>query len=271
MNKLSFVFIGIFYCALFFSIAHEAYACTAGTPCVEAVLQAPTGEEKTFGSKSCAADFMKQVQARAWIEAQREIAYNPSFMDTPLSVLSLSCFKEISSAAKTGEFGNEVLSDGVTNLVETPLDGFTDYACDAMKTIWKNAQCRNYEGEFMSFQALVEGGTDPRDCDLGITQAHLDRAGNINNDTEFDAVDTFLKDNLVYESSCGEPIPTGLTASIRVDTENESIWAFIPYMGSTSEGNDTRIETFEEAVCATPGCYYHYDPESGEGECKQPE
>ena len=212
---------------------------------------------------------MKQVQARAWMEAQREIAYNPSFMEEPLSVLSLSCFKEISGPAKSGEFGNEVLSDGVTNLAEIPLDSFTDYTCETMKTIWKNVQCRNYEGEFLSFQALIEGGTDPRDCELGITQAHLVRANNLNNDTEFDALDTFYKDNLIYESTCAEPILTGLTASIRIVNESDGIWRFIPPVFSSSSNTETEQRSFNEAVCPTPGCYYHYDPESGEGECKE--
>ena len=85
-----------------------ADACVPGVPCVIPLTQSDplmeeqgpanpgpntTGENRAISnSEACDADFMNQIYARAFLQAEREVVMNSSMIRKPDSVLEYTCF-----------------------------------------------------------------------------------------------------------------------------------------------------------------------------------
>ncbi len=104
-HKTLLAFMGVALFSLVGGSSQSAYAqCLRGLPC-ETVPTAAQLTDPTTGpnaSKSttaaCDANFMNQIYAKAFLEAEREVVINNSLMLKPDSVLEYSCFDQQAAA-----------------------------------------------------------------------------------------------------------------------------------------------------------------------------
>lgn len=152
------------------SIAPKAYAQAS----IVGASVAPT---------SCDPEYMDALEARAYMEAQREISQNKNLIYKPDSVLDYTCFDDFLGhlardannmfsevgccgsaglgstsldAALTSVVSSAMLTYLSNNFSNTFLDGRTpivgsrggaggrDYACDKMQQVWDMAKCKNF-------------------------------------------------------------------------------------------------------------------------------
>ncbi|MGB0719580.1 MAG: hypothetical protein ACPGRX_03850 [Bdellovibrionales bacterium] len=93
-------------CCCVFTQAEAASSCLPGLPCVDPLTlndpadpadgpnQPGAPNEPKTDSGACDADFMNQIYARAFLEAQREIIMNEVVIRKPDSVLEYTCFDQ---------------------------------------------------------------------------------------------------------------------------------------------------------------------------------
>ncbi len=79
-------------------IACAGPACTPGVPCLSYTPGGGANDDKT-DSTTCDGDFMNQIYARAWMEAQRENVINQTYIRKPDSVLEYACFDRLAGMA----------------------------------------------------------------------------------------------------------------------------------------------------------------------------
>lgn len=144
--------------ALAYSAAPAHAQCIAGLPCVtnlepndpEIDTDGPNllGKNKSKSeSAACDADFMNQIYARSYLEAEREVVMASVGIDKPDSVLELTCFDQVVTVGMeeilpifgqtTGPEATETLGSVMTFPEETSVDqgdiealtikGFTEY------------------------------------------------------------------------------------------------------------------------------------------------
>lgn len=99
------------------------------------------GGQSEIAEQPCDTGFWKQMEARAWLEAEREIMQNQSLIFKPDSVLDYTCFDQFNkiAAAQGGEifvhtnyFGEKIIqreqkestNQGLTAVVSVPLKGY---------------------------------------------------------------------------------------------------------------------------------------------------
>lgn len=141
----------------------------------------------------------------------------------------------------------------------SPLQGI--YDCSTMAQVWQLAKCQNITDPvpFPTFANLINN--DPRiypqllKCqDSGITQNMINVAQGQN--VLFDPINTHFSilDPTVSGGStfCAPPIPTGVTVQRR------------GFGGILS-----LLNSYEDAVCPSPGCYYQNPTFGGLGTCQQ--
>jgi hypothetical protein len=97
-----------------------------------------------IAEQPCDAGFWRQMEARAWLEAEREIMQNQNLIFRPDSVLSYTCFDQFAkiAAAQGGEifvhtnyFGEKIIQRGanegtdkaIEGVVTLPLKGYRVY------------------------------------------------------------------------------------------------------------------------------------------------
>ncbi len=116
------VFVGVF--ALGASPVYAAAPCLPGLPCdvpltpdddpFDGVIEpnqpgTPNAPKLGLSSYACDADFMNQIYAKAFLEAEREVVINNALMLKPDSVLEYSCFDQ--DAAAVALFAGPVFSE----------------------------------------------------------------------------------------------------------------------------------------------------------------
>lgn len=164
----------LFLCALF--------AVTLSTAAQKA--QAQSG---TLPPSACDPEYMDAIEARAWLEAQREITMNANLILKPDSVLVYSClgdwvnkfitqingtvqFTPNLGAAAANSSGQSAIEFLSTNFRQNLLADKTDTLpaafaggdmCDDMTKAWRAAQCANFQQfsneQFMTFDDLKSG------------------------------------------------------------------------------------------------------------------
>jgi len=265
--------------------------CLPGLPCVEAAYTGadPTANpkyNKAGGDNACDADFMNQIYARSYIEAEREVAVAAQDVVKPDSVLELSCFD--AQAKKSFETHNPYFSAdtnlagaiGETDFFDATLDSaVSDYisdnfahsflayssedysagasTCDyimAVQTLARCAQVDTAGPNFYDFETLVS--TDPRIVAMSgntctsalLEQDILDVAAN--KDFTYVNFDVFAEyADIVSGDSCGDPVSTGASYAYSEDDVN---WTDI---GALIFGSD---KVREHKVCVNPRCEYDY-------------
>jgi len=136
----------------------------------------------TLPPTGCDPEYYDSLEARAWLEAQREITQNQNLIFKPDSVLEYTCFdKFVGELAHSGLFsesgrwgsglGGDSLDKALDKTVMEPLftyytnnfphaflggrlgysynmasrgSGLSGYFCDTMNKIWQQAKCMNF-------------------------------------------------------------------------------------------------------------------------------
>ncbi len=207
-----------FFMSLGWSTAYAA--CLPGVPCI--VAKNSEDNKPKSDSGTCDADFMNQLQARAFLEAEREAVAAGVAIRKPESVLELSC------------------ADQLTNVL-----GGGSYSCQAMNDLHFAARCNNVKMDdyFFTFEDLASG--DPRKYPAGMQcggtqsqQAYIDLADNKDGAyVDFDAVQTQLK-RFDPAQRCGNAIVTGVT-----------------YVYEKSKEPLQYARTYD-VICMNPACHY---------------
>ncbi len=141
---------------------------------------------------ACDPEYMDALEARAWMEAQREISQNQNLIFKPDSVLDYTCFRSFlrhitatgtlfSDASLTATSIQAIVGESVTsylgaNFNHTPLggratvaypaEGTSVYACSRMQAVWDIARCQNFQHQsqdsFYDFDWYTNDANDPR-------------------------------------------------------------------------------------------------------------
>jgi hypothetical protein len=106
MECRAFRILAIYLLLVLTSIANpmqkaNAQACNPGTPCLTYTKDTGANNNKRGASETCDGDFMNQIYARAWLEAQRENMMNQTYILKTDSVLEYSCFDQLASNGAT--------------------------------------------------------------------------------------------------------------------------------------------------------------------------
>ncbi|MFK7839956.1 MAG: hypothetical protein AB8B83_06450 [Bdellovibrionales bacterium] len=306
---------------------------TPSTPTDGPNLAGSPNEPKHVNN-ACDGDFMNQIYARSFLEANREIMIGELLVNKPDSVLEYTCFDGIVKATAetagliftesnlwlgtaSGAYstvpnpggpdiilnvymGDLRLDTSLNLLVMRSLDSFVDatspvtgsfvetflngrgltnnvaasvgaasYGCSNMDAVYDLAKCDNIDVNtfFMRFSDMV--GTDPRDtlpaslqCSATDSNPIVTAAIDVANNTDgtYVSKDPFeVYTEMVYESTCTDPIPTGIMWA------EQETFTYGPTGSITSA---TRRE-FEEYICANPGCYYEPTASGGFGACRE--
>ncbi len=214
-----------------------AKGCLAGVPCVSGFNDKSDIKLSKSGSAACDANFMNQIQARAFLEAEREVIIADVVIRKADSILDLSCFDDL--AGLLADYG------GSTNV--TSYDN-----CAEMNKVNFLSRCTNFAEDdlFFDFEDLLP--FDPRVLPTKCTatdvyQEFIDLAENKDfGYVEFDTVKTGLKERNP-SSDCGPPIQTGVN---------------YVYDTSIEQGEGTVTETqyaMPEVTCTNPACHFDID------------
>lgn len=239
------------------------------------------GSGPTAADSSCDPDYYDTLEARAWLEAQREITQNQNIISKPDSILEYTCFDSALGAldqAATGLFSEfaSLSAPGTTaqNFIQENFDNVHDllggridgsysfegvktgsYSCDVMNSVWEESKCMNFvdEADFDGFYTLQEyvDNDDKRFPDGSCTKPAnwTTERDNLTPDGtawEEDIIKTFLEQITYSACSDSEPIPTGVKIKRAKAVPSE----------------------YDEMVCIMPGCYFE-PAEGGGGECKE--
>lgn len=137
------------------------------------------GGETRAADPACDPKFMDALKERAWMEAQREMMMNETFIWKPDSVLALSCFSGAIATIPIGFASGNPLQQASDNAADWLSSNFShalgggntgDFAdptqlpaaCTKMYDLWMLAKCEDLEvGQFISFSDFA-GGKEPR-------------------------------------------------------------------------------------------------------------
>lgn len=261
-------------------------ACLPGLPCLtpddsaaEPVILSHAGDP------ACDAKFMNQIYARAFQEADREIALGGATVRKPDSVLELGCYGRLAALAADSSAvffsangdspGGTVQSSSygvrIAPLVEAYVDeGFgygwfardangvplADQTCANIQAVQQLARC-GHVGEggplFYSFKDLVDA--DPRVMRSGQacvsdhwSQVRLDVAGNAGREfVPFPDAGKFVE--RAHAVACGDPVDTGM------------VLKDVPVDMGVSQRGQGYVKTSQDRahkVCLTQGCVYDF-------------
>lgn len=219
----------------------------------------PSGSPPPIPDSACDSEYYDELEARAWLEAQREITQNQNLIFKPDSVLEYSCFFEQIGDAVSGSTFSQPgqINNSVNNVVINPA---TDYlnanfshdflggrasglsvdtsSCNVMNLVWEAAKCMNFmanpaEDGFFSFETYA-GSDDKRFLPTRCSAISSRWNTNITEASAApdDDIEMFL--DLFAPTACADPIPTGVMISQPKRTP----------------------DLYEEHYCPSPGCYY---------------
>jgi hypothetical protein len=114
MEKRMKIF-GLFLFTLLFAAGFGSAAfaqCSPGIPCDAGdgfVIDTDDTAFQVEGTASCDSDFMNQIYAKAYLEADREVVINQTIIRKPDSILEYTCFDDF--ASMTAGAGGDIFSD----------------------------------------------------------------------------------------------------------------------------------------------------------------
>ena len=225
-----------------------------------------------IANSACDATYFQALEARAWMEAQREITQNQAIIVKPDSVLEYTCFDQylnelagdatflLSESQRWGPTSQDGMDLALTNLVGGPLLNYLDsnfghsslggtggnntnyngvvrggsYNCNMMDAIWQEAQCADFtaRADFVSFDELQT--SDPRQSPSQCAGL----SGETWNIKQDQAYKTFAKDNIPQSYAAT------FTGECRAD-------GFIETGLRLAESQEN------ERICLQAGCYYN--------------
>lgn len=258
-----------------------------------------------FAPSPCDPDYYDSLEARAWLEAQREITQNQNLIVKPDSVLEYTCFD--GHLAELGDHADEMFSettrwgtilpsnsmdDALDNLAGNAMNTYiganfghtflggrstedftavsgSSYTCDRMLSVWQDAKCTNF-GErshdgFFTLQQYVDDSQDKRLLPMDCGA----RPSQWEDDME-----TAL--GLTSGSATSDPSLT--------PWEEDPVETYYDRLFPTSgcgTGSSSRVrtgltvrqtkgtpDTYIEHVCIVPGCYWE-PTGTGSGSCQE--
>lgn len=244
--------------------------CVPGFPCPEETIDTPVQN----GGGACDANFMNQIHARAFLEAERENVSFKTAIRKPDSVLEYSCFVDQAATVSNASAlfsGSSDLSNMIMKTVIQSLDSYVSSnfdhafmgaategkdiklgsACDLINQVYKASSCSNFDLEFLTFKELAEN--DPRitPCnENAIYDGLIDLAENKDFQyVTFDEVKTY--EDQLEPGTCKNqpPIPTG-----RIVTIKKPVFRIFG-----QDIVDAKEEEFDEYMCSNPSCFYNYN------------
>ena len=284
MKKTRFYRAVLLGAALILGMNAPAFAnCLPGIPCIEATPENPA--PGTTDSEACDINFMNQMEARATLEAKREIATAEILIRKPDSVLELTCFDELAGLmVSAGDmFSNESqdLAASSNAVAGTPLQAYgknnfdhdflsdtaeddyefkafvaaTEYNCETMKKVSVLSsvnflsRCSNIEGEsgFFTFEDFVDN--DPR-----ILPEGMECPVNEDDDPfiEIELID--LSHNKGFKHVSFDPVQTKIKDREKCE---DPVLTGLKYMVDETPNDDSNKKTEkEEKICKNPGCRY---------------
>ena len=260
-----------------------------------------------FADSPCDTDYYDGLEARAWLEAQREITQNQNLIVKPDSVLEYTCFD--GHLAELGDHADEMFSETTrwgTILPSTSMDTALDnlagsamtsyinanfehtflggrssedfeavsgssYNCDRMMAVWQDAKCTNFGDRshdgFFTLQNYVDDSEDKRQLPESC-------------DKPASQWDDNMEEALNQEPSASErwledPVETYYNRLFPTSSScagTESIRTGLVVRQSKSDP-----EYYNEHICVVPGCFWEpsgagsspTSPANG-GDCAEP-
>lgn len=220
----------------------------------------------TVASSPCDPDYYETLEARAWLEAEREVTQNQNLISKPDSVLRYSCFNKMmdsyaSNSSSMFSGGADVsvpkgaANDWVTNNFSDvhpkaiggrsgETSGLSS-SCDGMAKIWQDAQCMDFADKasndaFFSLADYVSG-SDKR-FDASCTKPS---GWSANNDALKPANTAWEEDNITAFFDEFDSAGGSCESSIVIQTGVQAI---------PSSGGDP----YDAKVCVRLGCVYDY-------------
>jgi hypothetical protein len=217
---------------------------------------------------ACDPNFMTTLKERAWMEAQREMVMNETFIWKPDSVLALSCFSGTLSTIPIGFASGNPLQQASKNAADWIGSNFwfdlgggnTSIVHDASKTpnnckhmydLWKEAKCEvlggNLDDVFVTFTDFA-GGKEPRIAPEACTNTPsaeftkyladmgaigLAYGGGGGTPVGFDSINLFLGVTAPVTDAAVTKCNAGIITGIKVTVGGSSV---------------------DEIVCSNPGC-----------------
>lgn len=274
--------------------------CPPGWPCTTApdaaALEDPStgpNASKAENNGACDANFMNQIYARAFMEAEREVISGSAIMLKPDSILEYTCFSSQASdqaGAIEGIFSADEgdLYGHVSGLVFNALTEYFDSnykhdylggaygsatapppgsgVCDVMYSVYHVAKCSDFglEAPYMSFEEFANADPRalPRTCNvphaLNRNNKLLDLAKGVdNNDTADPDDDTYYvafdRVDTLLERMRGT---RGQGCEDDVPIRTGRIIYYRQY--DEDQGTPVTRESYEyeDKVCLNPGCYF---------------
>ncbi len=242
---------------------------------------------------TCDVDFMKSMEARAWLEAEREIVQNQNLIFKADSVMEYTCFDKHlgvlvlyeGTLFSGGVAGGTVLTDmskALTNVVGKALTGFVSknfghtflggrsadnplvsgnisaakYECDRMNVVWKEAKCSDFQEQAFSqdgFFTFAEYVSGPEKRQLPTACGKDPRWAQVL-DIALTAPPWMPAD---WKNNKRPTYLNSLNPSLCAGIETIPTGVMVQLTG--------RANPYEERVCPAPGCWY--DPD-GSNKCQ---
>ncbi len=249
-----------------------------------------------FADDACDPKYYDSLEARAWLEAQREVTQNQNLIFKPDSVLQYTCFDSFMNlAAKNAKnmfsgkttWGTpptdmgDALSDSVNgpasswvesnfnhtllggrmkteeNIEDTATPG--NYTCGVMKRVWQVAKCMNFvqDGEHDGFFTFKEYIDDPDKRFLPTACSGKPGFAQRLDSALKDDKTTWEEDPVMTYMNLIYPNPKKDKDVDECGNKKGGSGSSVK-TGITVDQSTSETKTYDETVCIVPGC--HYDP-----------
>jgi len=128
---------------------------------------------QNIAEQPCDTQFWRQMSAKAWMEAQREIMQNENLIYKPDSVLEYTCFDQFVAInayhggnifVHTDYFGAQIIPRGTENSLETIL---TNVVSDSLNAYKANNFSNRFLSDRTAFMSIPANNSDFRDINAG--------------------------------------------------------------------------------------------------------
>lgn len=230
----------------------------------------------------CDPEYMDALEARAWLEAQREIAQNQNLIYKPDSVLEYTCFDFFLNEAASNFAPNRQFSE--TDRWDGPPTGFSETSTDEALTEVVLFPMQHYldanfntlvfnAGAYLNnrttieygYQGAVDGGT-AYDCNQMAAVWNVARCTNFDSEVDFDGfydfayyeeIDPRTEEN-EWDLMCEDPDPRIADARIAAFNEDQDLFdvgtEIIPAEGNGEPYLEDDVITHLDLILPDPEC-----------------
>ncbi|MCB1652200.1 MAG: hypothetical protein KDI46_09115 [Alphaproteobacteria bacterium] len=266
--------------------------------------------DPVFAPAPCDPDYYESLEARAWLEAQREITQNQNLIVKPDSVLDYTCFdSHLDQLALAADPGANALFSGNTtwgtnadmqqalggtnaaygayhtaNFDHKYLGGRAGgpyapgvvnpaaYTCEVMNNVWEDAKCMDFidEPSHDGFFTFADYEADPKD--KRILPAECPAKPNFQQRIDTAVVDASTPWNEDLVESYFYLLHRDAGDYCGNTTDNDKKWWRKSKVRTGLQIKRDNSSAYNEYICLVPGCYYK--PAGGNdpdsGSCERP-